>query len=443
MTKPSGANPPRLLLVYASTALLFTASAVIGFGECSFSQWVLAVILFSITGGILVLSTAFAWRRATFSASLVMFIFVSGVVFRFLTLQTGRELSDDAARYHWDGKVLSSGINPYPFSPDDLAVRHLWIHPIDMNINHPEVRTVYPPLAEILFAVGYLLSPGRLFGFQLLCLLAELGTWMVLWRELPRRNLPRAYLVLAVWSPLLLFQGYLPGHVDLLGLPFVTLFFIAAQRKNPWQSGLFLGLACLIKPLPLIFLPATVKEMGMRRSAGMIGMLLLTLVVFYLPFIDAGEHLFSSMWLMATKWSVNSSVSGLLEMVFPMTAAHIISSVLLIVLLIGSLFWSRDFLSRMLMACAAFIICTSTLFPWYLAWVVPFLVLRPDPALLSLTVTAALFEEVTVGYNTTGDWVPALWPRLIEYTVFYLLLFLSARRRWGMFQDTGSVMGSR
>lgn len=441
MTNRSGAeaNRFRLPLFLATVGLLLASSLVVGFGEFSFQLWVRAVMLFSVGGGILALGTAFAWQRATTSTWFVVLIFISGTVFRLLTMQASRELSDDAARYHWDGKVLSAGINPFIFSPDDPHVQHLRIHPIDTRINHPHVRTVYPPLAEILFAVGYLLSPGRLTGFQLLCLSAELGTWLLLLGELRRRNLPISYLLLGAWSMLLLVEGYLPGHLDLLGLPFVTLFLIYTERKSPIQSGFFLGLACLIKPLPLIFIPAAVKEMGIRRSARLGGALLLTIIAFYLPFLNAGEHLFGSMWLMATKWSVNSSVSALLETLFPMTTAHIISSILLGILLIISLSWSEDLLSRMLMAFASFVICTSTLFPWYLAWVVPLLVLRPDPALLSLTVTASLFEEVTIGYNYTGDWTPALWPRLVEYTVFYLLLLIGMRRHWGMYR---SVSGS-
>jgi alpha-1,6-mannosyltransferase len=442
MTKPSGDNPLRLTFLYASTALLFTASAVIGFGECSFPQWVLAVMLFSVGGGIFVLCTAYAWRRASLSTWLVVLIFMSGAAFRLLTMQASRELSDDAARYHWDGKVLVAGINPYIFSPNDPHLRQLEMHAIDTRINHPHVKTVYPPLSEILFAVGYLLSPGRLTGFQLLCLAAELGTWLLLLGELRRRNTPIPYLILATWSTLLLFEGYLPGHLDLLGLPFLTLFLIHTERKNPLRSGVFLGLSCLIEPLPLIFIPAAVRELGLRRSIRLLCALLFTVTLFYLPFLDAGRDLFGSMWLMATKWSVNSSVSGLLELLLPMTTAHIISSTLLVVLLTFSLWWPGDLLSRMLMAFASFVICTSTLFPWYLAWVVPFLVLRPDPALLSLTITAGLFEEVTIGYGATGDWEPALWPRLLEYSVFYALLFIGIQRHWGMFQRLGSEQGS-
>jgi hypothetical protein len=436
MTKLLGVESEhfRLSLLLATVTVLLVGSLAIGFGEFSFSLWVQAVMIVSVVGGILVLCTAFAWRRVNPSQWFVVLVLIGGAVFRLITMHASRELSDDAARYHWDGKVLSAGINPYVFSPDDPHLSHLEIHSIDTRINHPHVKTVYPPLAEFLFAVGYLLSPGRLTGFQLLCLAAELVTWLLLLRELRRRNLPVPYLLLASWSTLLLFEGYLPGHLDLLGLPLVVLFLMHTEQKAPLRSGLFLGLACLIKPLPLIFIPAAIREIGLRRGIRLIGAFILTLLVFYLPFLDAGKDLFGSMWLMATKWSVNGSVSALLETLFPMTTAHIMSTVLLVVLLIVSLLWSRDLLTRMLMAFAAFVICTSTLFPWYLAWVVPLLVLRPDPALLSLTVTASLLSEVTVGYHQTGDWSPALWPRLMEYSVFYLLLLVGIWRQWGMFQ---------
>ena len=60
-------------------------------------------------------------------------------------------LSDDAYRYVWDGKVQLAGQNPYRFAPADRRLDG--VRYADRGrINHPRLRTVYPPLAELGFA---------------------------------------------------------------------------------------------------------------------------------------------------------------------------------------------------------------------------------------------------------------------------------------------------
>jgi hypothetical protein len=63
----------------------------------------------------------------------------------------------------------------------------------------------------------------------------------------------------------------------------------------------------------------------------------------------------------------------------------------------------------MLLAQAAFIIFTPMLFPWYLAGVLPLLVLRRDPALLLIAVLIPIADEVLIGYHTIGVWLSAAW----------------------------------
>src|SRR5687768_81156 len=62
-------------------------------------------------------------------------------------------LSEDVYRYVWDGRVLRHGISPYRYAPDDPALAALrdegW-----RRINNPEIPTIYPPLAQALFAVA-------------------------------------------------------------------------------------------------------------------------------------------------------------------------------------------------------------------------------------------------------------------------------------------------
>jgi alpha-1,6-mannosyltransferase len=430
-------QPPNMrwatFLLILTGVFLSACAVLIGRDTGPFALWVGTVIATSVVGGFLILLTVWTGRGSRPGRRWLFLVILAGLAMRLAVIPADRELSDDAARYHWDGKVLAHGMNPFQYAPDQPAVAHLKTHAIDERINHPWNRTCYPPLAQFLFAVGYLMSPGRLVGLQFLFLLAELTTWLLLAAELHRRRLSAVWLLPAIWGPLMFFQGYLPGHLDVLNLPLVTLFILAVIKKQSGLAGLFLALACLIKPLPLLFLPAAMRELGPRKSIKL-GMIFGGVVALsYLPFLGAGWNLFSSTWLMATDWSFNGSLGAVLESLFPQRQAHFISGILTGLLVVVGTWRGRDFLARALLAQTAFIAFTFTLFPWYLIGMIPLLVLRPDPALLALTCLVPLADQVVIGHQLRGVWAPTLWARLCQYIPFYGILIAGWRRRWGMF----------
>src|SRR5436190_16096959 len=59
---------------------------------------------------------------------------------------------DDLVRYQWDGKIQSAGLNPYLIAPADSQLDQLrHDFPQAAKINHPELRAVNPPGAELFF----------------------------------------------------------------------------------------------------------------------------------------------------------------------------------------------------------------------------------------------------------------------------------------------------
>jgi hypothetical protein len=350
-----------------------------------------------------------------------------------MMMHSQRELSDDAARYHWDGKVLVAGINPYVYPPEDSRLDWLRGDPPDTRINHPWVRTVYPPLAELIFAGGYLLTPGRYLGLQLLALLAEMVTWLIIGTALRREKISCMRLVLIVMSPLIIFEGYLPNHVDMYALPFIAWMINAGKRKKAMSTGAAMACAVLIKPLALIFLPALFLEIDQGKRVRFISVFFVIVLAAYPPFLSAGRHLLSSLFLMAEKWSNNGSIGALLEFVFPGMIGRGVAGFLMIVFIFGSLRYTRDFHLRLLLAATAFVVSTPNLFPWYLFWIYPILVFRPDPALLLLGIFFILTEEIVPRYRETGVWEPRLWVPLVLYGIFYGALLFEIITRRGMF----------
>jgi hypothetical protein len=434
MHKPAAPGWRWVILGLTAAALAATA-LVASRWEGPYAAWVRAVFLGTTASGLLVCVTFWLWRAACPGRTWIALIIGLGIAWRVMAMPAQRELSDDAARYHWDGKALIHGINPYRYAPADPRLDGLRTDALDQRINHPTLHTVYPPVAELLCALAYLISPGRLTGLKLLSLCAELLAWLLLVRELAQRRASKAALIFAAWCPLLISEGYLPGHVDLLGLPLVVLLVRQLEHRQPWRAGIVLALACLIKPYPAIFIPAAARQLGGRRSIPFALGFAIAVALLYAPFVGAGKHLFSSMLLMAKGWSFNGSLAGLAEGLLPRQTAHLLMALLLILLLAASAWRGRDLLARLLMAGAAWIICTPTLFPWYLAWLIPLVVLRPDPALCSILVLIPLVQNVLIGFHTNGTWQPAVWAAAVEYTAFYGLLAMGAWRGWGMFRS--------
>ncbi|MEP7027395.1 MAG: glycosyltransferase family 87 protein [Candidatus Eisenbacteria bacterium] len=424
---------PRIVLLAAAAVLLAGCLLVAGL-DPAFVPWLWILIATSIVGGILVLASLSAWEGARFPRVLLGLVVAGGVVFRLLAMSAAPILSDDAARYHWDGKVLAHGVNPYRYAPNDPALDPLRTDALDGAINHPALHTVYPPLAQAIFALAYAASPGSLAGFHGATLLAELIAGWLLARHLKARGLPSSRLLLVAWFPLLVFEGYLPGHVDFLALPLLVAFVAGVDDSRPGRAGLFLGLACLIKPLPLLFLPAAIRAVGRRGAGRLVGATALTIALGYVPFLAAGRWLTDSMWLMATTWSFNGSLAAVLSAAIPAPAATMILGALLLGSVLAAARWGSDFHQRMLLAMLAFVICTTTLYPWYLVWMLPLLALRPDPALLTIALLAPLSNLVLIGNRADGSWILPPWVPVVEYAFFYGVLALSAIRGWGVFR---------
>ncbi len=417
-----------------SAAVLLTSAILLGSDSGDFRAWVQTVIVSGLVSGALVLGSVWLCRRFEVGPAWLIVALLLAVCVRLCLLPSGRYLSDDAYRYHWDGKVLGQGINPYKYAPEDPELDSLRVHEIDKLVNHPEYHTVYPPLAQLFFALGYQLSPGSLTGFQLLLLMCEIGAWLLLFFELKRRKLPSIQLLLIAWSPLVIYESYLPGHLDALTLPFVSFFIIALSRKWAWRVGLALACTCLIKPLAILFVPAAVFHLGLRQSLKSAAVFTAVVTIAYLPFLSAGWYLFDSMWAMAQFWSFNASAAGVLEALLPRVAARWIAAAGLVTLLLVLTWRYKQLLSRLLIAVLAFVVFSPAVFPWYLVWMFPLLVLRPDPALLLFGVLALVSEVVVIGFRLEAIWDLPAWASLVEYLPFYALICLGYLRGWGMFK---------
>ncbi|HVR39347.1 MAG TPA: hypothetical protein VMU84_09640 [Thermoanaerobaculia bacterium] len=215
-------------------------------------------------------------RRATLRFGAIVVI---AIALRAPLMFSDPQLSNDVYRYLWDGHALASGVNPYAHAPDDP------------RINHPEIPTIYPPHAELLFVLA-----RNLFAWRVVIVAFDLLALFML------RSRPRAALAYATF-PLLLFEGTWSGHVDAVA---ASLLLIAFLR----DSGAAAGAAVGMKVIPIATVPALFLRSKSRwRFAGVFAAVLILPMI---PFVIAGP-LMPGMRDYATRWIFNSP---LYEIVF-------------------------------------------------------------------------------------------------------------------------------
>ena len=421
----------------ATTLLLVGTTAAVGSLRLGFGAWVWLTIVSAVTVGLALSALVLRADPPSWNRRALLLVATAGVIARIALMSADYYLSDDAFRYHWDGKVLAHGLNPYRHAPIAEDVAHLRTDPIDRLINHPDVVTVYPPLAEGAFALGYLLTPGSLHGYNVVCLLSEMLAWILLAIELRRRRRGPLPLVLLVLFPLPIFEGYLPGHTEPLVLPILAALIMTVSRGWVQRTGVVLGLACLIKPLALLFLPAVLTSIRSPQRWRLFPALAATILIPYLPFLGAGDNLTSSMLLMARKWSFNGSIAALLaEWIDDRTLRPILIAGVGLIAIAGARL-GRSFAARSLIAFTGLVALTPTLYPWYAIWSLPFLVMHRDASLILLAALLPVSEVVVIEYYTRGLWLDPLWPRLLIYLPFYGVLLASVAKRRGMFSEVG------
>ena len=366
------------------------------------------------------------------------------ILFRATLLAGDPHLSDDIYRYIWDGRVQLAGLNPYSFAPSSPQLGELRDH-LYFAINHKEIPTVYPPFAQMFFALVCAIQPSVLM--MKLCLtICEVGLIFVIVSLLRRRGQDTRRALLYAWQPLAVIEVAGNGHVDALGVFLLLLALLWLSAGHRYATAAALALAFLSKLLPLMALPVIWRELGRRHSglarwfhpAGRMPAVLFAALsaAGYVVYSTAGTRVAEGLEIYLRKWRFNDSLYGIiLDTVetsmnssgeTALMQARWVSLVLLAAVSVWSTLRIADPLRAVFLVVAAYLLLTPTMHPWYLLWLLPFIPFFPKPAWLVLSWSAFLAYEVLDRYRSGGDWVEESWVRWVEYGPVYLLLLLPA-----------------
>lgn len=381
------------------------------------------------------LAALYALRRPHGSTRLIL---AAALVFRLTLWWSPPTLSDDIFRYVWDGRVQLAGINPYLYPPAAPEVAYLR-DALHQSINHAEIATIYPPLAQLFFRAICALSATPQ-ALKLALILCDWGLCLLLARSLIRRGRDPRRVLLYAWNPLPVIEIAGSGHIDALGVLFLLLALDQLQARRLPQAACALAGSFLAKLIPLILLPAfwrrttdrTILDwIDPRGRAALLWFPALTLVAF-LPFADAGAHLTTGLQAYLRHWHFNAAAYSLFHLALaPWDGnAHLHARWFCAALLISTALYAqireRDPYRAAFITLGAYVLLSPTMNPWYMLWVLPFLPFFPNPAWMLFSGLIFLAYEVLIGYASEGIWCEKAWIMWAQYAPFYLLLTATA-----------------
>ncbi|MBI4553088.1 MAG: hypothetical protein HY710_12560 [Candidatus Latescibacteria bacterium] len=349
-------------------------------------------------------------------------ILVFAVLFRVTLLFSPPTLSDDLYRYVWDGRTQNHGINPYRYPPNapELAGLRDAYYP---GINNKPIPTVYPPLMEIVFR-GVDRIAHTPMAMKVVFVLCDLGVIVLLGLLLRTHHLPIVRMVIYAWNPLVLVEVAGSGHNDPLAVGLMLAALLALTAGRPILSVVSLALSVVSKLFAVVLLPSVARAMPRKRA-----LLLFPVVVglLYLPYLDAGRHLTTGLFVYGNKWRFNDSLFTLaLSVTGDLTLAKVIVGVFFLGVVITRLRGPESPVRTAYVLIGAYLILTPTVQSWYLLWLLPFLCFFPNRAWLLLSGLIMLSYHVLIQFTRTGLWREALWVRYVEYIPFYALLMFDA-----------------
>ena len=365
------------------------------------------------------------WRALPRAGTFVVLV---ALALRMAVLPVNPSLSDDVYRYAWEGRVLAGGGNPYAHAPADPALARFRDHQVHPRVNHPELRAIYPPLAEAGFALVARLWYS-LLAFKLWILLHDLVLCVLLVAWCRARGGSAWDALVYAWNPLVVTEYAGSAHHDPTGIVWLVAALMLAERR-PVTSALSAVAAVLVKLVALPVLPFIARAWPVRVrwwaaawvGAGLAGYLVLA----------RGPG--SGLEAYANHWRHNDALFALLAGPWGERTARLVA--VAAVAGLGAWLWQRRVaaLAATRLLLRAGLLLGPVVHPWYLGWVLALEPTGPSPGWLLLSCTVLLGYGSFVTPSEGGGYHPPLPWRLVEYglpVALTVVLVLVRRARAG------------
>jgi hypothetical protein len=440
----------------------FAGALVMASPRFGYAYDVAEMPVLALTGGLLAAGLVFCLvlppliRASLFADAqslrfLTTLIVITGLAARLLLFTSEPILEDDYQRYLWDGAVTAAGNNPYAVAPQDArrlseqsALGRLAGEAgvVIARINHPDLKTIYPPVAQGAFALANFVSPFSLASWRAVLLAFDLATLVLILLLLRETGRSPLWSTLYWWNPLVIKELFNSAHMDAVLFPFMLAALLFTIRKRNQLASASLAFAAGAKIWPILLLPLILRSLisQPRKFAaallivGGFGALWATPIL--LGSLDSG---FGTAAYVAN-WQTNSAVFPALEsgavallavfgvsdvMGVPITRTIIAPTIialalggLALALSLKPLDSADDLIGRAGVLVAALVLLSPAQFPWYATWFAPFLAFRPWFGFLVLTATAPLYYTYYMSFYFAALGEPEAYKRYIVWIIW-------------------------
>jgi hypothetical protein len=323
--------------------------------------------------------------------------------------------SDDLHRYVWEGKIQRYGLNPYTTIPanikDPILIRE---DPNWSRINHPDYPAIYPPLSQLVFRLTSAISNSVCVVKTILVLIELLAVWILGQLLLALGRAPHWASVYAL-CPLSITSFAIDGHQDTLMLLALAGACLCAHRKHIWWCGALLGAAISAKTVAVVLLPWLV----FRRPVALLAALAV-MVACYLPYSDAGWHVFDSLLRFGDSTTSLGAWVTVTEPILGERPSRILGALIVATFAIYLAIKRLDLPQYANRVFAALVLVLPVVHAWYLTWMLFLVWSRIRCAWLILSVAAVVCFEAEGMRAQTGAWVMPSWVFAAWYAPFSL-----------------------
>lgn len=364
------------------------------------------------------------------------------IAFRLIFIFSVPELSDDYYRFIWDGWLSVKGINPYLYTPSEVVnisdnIAKGFTYDWFTKLNSPLYYSVYPSFAQYIYGLAAYIGNGNMFisvlSLRMIVFLAEVGVIVLLPRLLYSLNITRKASFIYAFNPLVIIE--LTGNLHLEGVMlFFVLLAIYLLQKGRWAySALAISLAISTKLIPLIFLPALIPLLGIKRAVKYFLVTGLSCLILFFPFYTTTliPHFFSSIELYFQRFEFNASVYYVIREVGYLLTGYnqieVIAPVLSIIAfgtimylsLKGKVIRMKHYLLRLLLTITVYFLLATVVHPWYLSTVILFAVFFNGNRYVIIWSALVYVSYITYRDTTYSE---LRWLTLLTYLPVYYFL---------------------